>query len=241
MTEKLFGTPIDESGVRGYFAKPGGGPAPLVIVFMEIWGVNDHMRLVCEKLAGFGFAAFALDFYDGVVFDPRAGFEPAAAKLKSLGDEAIMDALARAMGFFKTRKDVVTDRLGVIGFCNGGRLAFLAATRHPHDIGAAVCFYGGGIDNPQDRLGRSSVLGGVPRLEAPLLLCYGAQDPSIRPDEHARIAEALGSANKRYTLSVFPDVGHAFMDKAGGAEERATEIGWRMARNFLTGTLIEKS
>ncbi len=240
MTEKRFGVPMDESGVRGYFAKPAGGPAPLVIVFMEIWGVNDHVRLVCEKLTSFGFAAFALDFYDGVVFDPRAGFEPAAAKLKSLGDETIMDAFARAISFFKARKDVVADRLGVIGFCNGGRLAFLAATRHPHDIGAAVCFYGGGIDNPQDGLGRSSVLGGVPRLEAPLLLCYGARDPSIRPDEHARIAEALSSANKRYTLSVFPDVGHAFMDKAGGAEAHATEIGWRMTRAFLTGTLIEK-
>lgn len=237
MVEKGFGGPLDESGVRGYFAKPRSGPAPLVIVFMEIWGVNDHMRLVCEKLAGLGFAAFAFDFYDGAIFDARTEYEAAAAKLKSLGDEAIMDAFARTMGLFKTRKDVVADRLGVMGFCNGGRLAFLAATRHPQDIGAAVCFYGTGIDNPKDRLGRSSVLGGVPLLKAPLMLCYGAQDPSIRPDEHARIAEALSGANKRYTLSVFPDVGHAFMDKAGPAEEHATEIGWRMTRNFLTGTL----
>ncbi len=239
MAEKRFGATLHESGVRGYFAKPEGGPAPLVMVFMEIWGVNDHMRLVCEKLAGFGFAAFAIDFYDGEVFDPRAGFEPAAAKLKSLGDEAIMDAFARAVGFFKTRKDVVADKLGVIGFCNGGRLAFLAATRHPRDIGATVCFYGGGIDNPKDRLGRGSVLGGVPHLESPVMLCYGAQDSSITPDEHARIAETLSRANKRYTLSVFPDVGHAFMDKAGAAEERATEVGWRMTRNFFAGTLAE--
>ena len=239
MEGKRLGAPLDESGVRGYFAKPEGGPAPLVIVFMEIWGVNDHMRFVCEKLASLGFAAFAVDFYDGEVFEAGAGLQAAVAKLKSLSDEAIMDAFARALGFFKTRKDVVADRLGVIGFCNGGRLAFLAATRHPQDIGATVCFYGGGIDNPQDRLGRSSVLGGVPHLASPVMLCYGAQDPSITPDEHARIAETLSRANKRYTLSVFPDVGHAFMDKAGAAEERATETGWRMTRNFFANALAE--
>ena len=229
---------LDESGVRGYLVKPAGEPAPLVIVFMEIWGVNDHMRLACEKLAGLSFAAFVLDFYDGALFEP-SDLQGAVARLKVVGDEGVMDAFGRALGLFKTRKDVVADRLGVMGFCNGGRLAFLAATRYPQDIRATICFYGGGIDNPNDKLGRTSVLGGVPRLQAPLLLCYGAKDASIAPDEHARVAEDLSRANKRYTMSVFPDVGHAFMDKTGPAEARATEIGWRMTDNFFTANLAK--
>ena len=91
---------LDESNVRGYLVKPPGGPAPLVVVFMEIWGVNDHMRVVGEKLAGLGFAAFVLDFYDGALFAPP-DIQGAAAKFKAVGDEGVMDAFGRAVGFLK--------------------------------------------------------------------------------------------------------------------------------------------
>lgn len=236
MTAKKLGTFVEESGVRGYLAKPPGEPAPVILVFMEIWGINDHMQLVCEKLAGLGFAAFALDFFDGALFAPT-DLQGAIGKLKSLGDQNIMERTGRALDYLKARKDVLATHLGTMGFCNGGRLAFLASATYPRDIRAAVCFYGGGIDNPSDQLGRTSVLSGVPQIEAPLLLCYGAKDGSIKPDEHGRISEALSRANKRYTLSVFPDVGHAFMDQAGPAEAKATTIAWRMVEHFLTGNL----
>lgn len=230
---------VDESGVKGFLAKPAGAPAPVVIVFMEIWGINDHIRHVCQHLAKEGFAAFALDFYDDALF-PETDLEGAVGKLKSLGDQTIMSSVERAISYLKTRKDVLGDRLGVIGFCNGGRLAFLAAGTYPQNIRAAICFYGGGIDNPNDRLGRTSVLGVVPQIQAPLLLCYGAKDSSITPDEHGRISTALSRANKRYTLSVFPDVGHAFMDRSEPAEKRATTVGWRMAAHFLADSLKAK-
>ncbi len=233
--EKL-GAFLQESGVRGYLAKPRGKAAPLVMVFMEIWGINEHMQHVCENLARLGYAAFALDFYDGALYPPT-DLQGAVTKLKSLGDATIMDAFGRALAFFKGRRDVLADQVGVIGFCNGGRLTFLAATTYPEAVKAAICFYGGGIDNPKDMLGRASVLGRVGELKGPVLLCYGAKDQSITPDEHGRIAEALSKANKRYTLSVFPDVGHAFMDKPGGPEAKATEIGWRMTEHFLAGNL----
>jgi len=232
MSEKKFGAFMEEAGVRGYLAKPAGGPAPLIMVFMEIWGINDHMQFVCEKLASMGFAAFALDFYDGALY-ATTDLAGAVGKLKTLSDKGIMGSFAHALNHLKTRKDVLASKLGVMGFCNGGRLAFLASESYPQDVQAAVCFYGGGIDNPQDQLGRTSVLGGVSQIKGKLLLCYGAKDGSITPDEHGRIAEALGRANKRFTLSVFPDVGHAFMDQAGPAEAKATATAWKMAEHFL--------
>ncbi len=234
MDNKKSGTFIDESGVKGYLAKPAGTPAPVVIVFMEIWGINDHIQYVCEHLAKIGFAAFGLDFYDGAVFSP-SDIEGAIAKLKSLGDQAIMASLGRAVDHLKTRTDVRGQGIGVMGFCNGGRLAFLAASSYPRDIRAAACFYGGGIDNPQDRLGRTSLLATIPRIEAPLLLCYGAKDASITPEEHGRISAALSQANKRYTLSVFPNVGHAFMDRPDPAEKVATEEAWQMTSRLFAG------
>ncbi len=237
MSDKKRGGFLEEASVRGYFAKPDGGPAPVVIVFMEIWGINDHMQAVCERLAAHGLAAFALDFYEGALF-PTSDLEGAVGKLKSLGDQAIMESVGRAIGWLKGRKDVRGERLGAIGFCNGGRLTFLAASTYPNDIRAAVCFYGGGIDNPKDMLGRTSVLAGADRITAPLLLCYGAKDSSIGPDEHARIAETLSRAGKRYTMSVFPDVGHAFMDRNGQAEEAATKAGWRMTEHFFGAHLV---
>jgi len=101
-------------------------------------------------------------------------------------------------------------RNAIIGFCMGGRAAFLANAAHGARIAASVSFYGGGIAPAESKGRRKPLLDRVGDLVAPQLLVYGAKDGSIAADEHARLAQALTAAGKRYTLAVFPDAPHAF-------------------------------
>jgi carboxymethylenebutenolidase len=109
-------------------------------------------------------------------------------------------------------------KLGVIGFCVGGRFAFLANARLPNRFKAAVSIYGGSIAPAgSDPFGRTPPIVHAQQLQAPQLLIYANRDPSIPIDEHTRIAQRLATLGKRYVLSVYPDVTHGFC-----CEERAS-------------------
>lgn len=222
------------SELSGYYARPAGrGPFPAVLLFMEAFGLNEHIQDVCKRLASLGYAALAPDFYHGKVF-PYAERERAMAQLKTLDDDQVMAEAGQGLAFLAARAEVADGRLGVIGFCMGGRLAFLTNITHGSRLRGAVSFYGGGIAPRQDPLGRKPLLDRVAELRAPALLLYGAKDGSILPDEHARIAEALSAANKRYTLSVFPNAGHAFFnDQRDSYVAQAATEAWQMTLHFL--------
>ncbi|HEU0196719.1 MAG TPA: dienelactone hydrolase family protein [Nevskiaceae bacterium] len=196
--------------VPGCIARaPGAGPHPGVVVLMEAFGLTPHIRNVCARLASLGYTAAAPDLYRGQRFD-YADLDGVFAKLRTVDD-------ARAVADVSAALDYLTDtegapRCGVSGFCMGGRLAFLAGCRLATRLQAVACFYGGAIAPgvERDRFGRTPPIGETETLQAPLLLVYGGQDPSIAPDEHARVAQRLSTAHKRYTLSVYPGAGHGF-------------------------------
>jgi carboxymethylenebutenolidase len=222
-------------GLTGYYVRPtGAGPFPAVLVLMEAFGLNAYIKSVCDRLAKAGYAALAPDFYHGATFSytDRQG---AIGKLKSLQDSVVMAELGKAIDFLSQRKEVKANRIGVVGFCMGGRLAFLASQTFPTQIKAAVCFYGGGIAAKSDPLGRRSLLEQVSTIQAPILLIYGAEDTSIPADEHSRITLALSEQKKRYVLSVFPNAGHGFAssDRQDSYVPAAAEESWEMTFNFF--------
>jgi carboxymethylenebutenolidase len=133
-------------------------------------------------------------------------------------------------------------RLAIIGFCMGGRLAFLANAVHGDRLAASVSMYGGGIAPAVPRGPRKPLVDRAADLGAPQLLIYGARDASIASDEHARIAKALSDANKRYTLAVLPDAPHAFatFDRES-YHPGAAEAAWRMTFGFFVDTLMQGS
>lgn len=225
--------------LQGYYARPKGeGTYPAVIVFMEGFGLNDFIKFdVCERLAQAGFAALAPDFYHGDVYK-YTDFQGGIAKLKTLNDDTIMAETGMGLAFLANRKEVDFSRLGAIGFCMGGRLAFLANSVHADQLKGTVCFYGGGIAPQQDPFGRPPLLDRVEAMQAPLLLIYGALDNSITPDEHERIAKSLSAAKKRYTLSIFPTVGHGFASvRREGSEGAAAKEAWQITMNFFLQNL----
>jgi carboxymethylenebutenolidase len=203
-------------------------------VIQEAFGVNAFVKATCDRFADRGWFAIAPDYYHGRTFD-YADRENAIAAVNDVVDEVAMRETALAL---TALVDQGARGLGVVGFCMGGRLAFLANATAGDRLGATVSFYGGGIAPPEPKGKRKPLLDRVGELRAPALLLYGAKDASIGAEEHARLARALTDANKRYTMAVFPDAPHAFatFDRDSYREAAATSA-WRLADEFLAAEL----
>lgn len=228
------------TGLEGYVERPkGSGVSPGVVVIMEAYGLTGHIQNVCKRLAGAGFVALAPDHFHGVVI-PYSDPQAAMAKIATLDDGQLVKEVAQCLDWFDQQADVKRGAYGIVGFCMGGRLAFLSNCRLPSRLQAAVSFYGGAIAPgvSPDRFGRVPPIGEADKMLAPLFLGYGADDQGIPGDEHARIAKTLTDLKKRYLLSVYPGAGHAFL-----CEERqnyAPEVepaAWREAIEFLHANL----
>lgn len=224
------------AGLEGYAALPKGtGPFPGVLIFMEAYGITGHIRGVCDRLAQAGIAALAPDFFHGELI-AYTDAQAAMAKIPTLKDEVLLQECAAGLDWLTAQKAARRESLGVMGFCMGGRLAYLCNCRFPGRLKATVAFYGGGIapEGGVDRFGRTPPLGETAAMQAPLLLGYGADDQGITPAEHARVVSALSAAKKRYALNVYPGAGHAFLcEERSNYAPAAAEIAWRDAVDFL--------
>jgi carboxymethylenebutenolidase len=202
---------------------------------MEAYGLTGHIQNACKRLAEAGFVALAPDHFHGDIV-PYADSAAAMAKISGLKDETLVKEVAQCLDWFGTQANVKHGAHGIIGFCMGGRLAFLSNCCLPTRLQAAVSFYGGAIapGADPDRFGRTPPISETARMKAPIFLGYGADDQGITGEEHARIAKALSDAKQRYVLSVYPGAGHAFL-----CEERANyapavaEQAWPDAIAFL--------
>ena len=223
--------------LTGYVAR-GRPSAPGIVVIQEAFGVNDFVKATCDRFAATGYCAIAPDYYHGRTFD-YADRANAIAAVDAIDDELAMRETALALDAL-VENGARGDRLAVIGFCMGGRLAFLANATLGQRLAASVSFYGGGIAPPEPKGRRKPLLDRVPDITAPALLVYGAKDGSIGPEEHARLASALTAANKRYTLAVFPDAPHAFatFDRESFSEAAAIAA-WRATDDFLDAALLD--
>jgi carboxymethylenebutenolidase len=241
MTAKGKTVQLDK-GLAGYYVKPNGqGLFPAVIVIMEAFGLNDYIKSVCDRLAKAGYAALAPDFYHGALY-PYTDIKGAIAKLKTIKDDVAMAELGKGVAFLSSQREIKKGGVGVMGFCMGGRLSFLANAAHADHVKAAISFYGGGIAAMPDPLGRANLLDQVNKINAPMMLMYGAEDQSIPVEEHQRIALALSQAKKRYSLNVFPKAKHGFFsDRRDSYNADASAEAWAMTLSFFDRFLKGKT
>ncbi len=218
-----------------YVARPdGAGPFPGVVVLMEVFGLKRHIQQACDRLAEAGLVAVAPDIYHGRTYD-YSDMDEALAQLRRLDDGAVMDETRTTLDWLGEQSTVDADRLGVMGFCMGGRLAFLAAARHADRLGAAVCFYGGGIaPDGEDRFGRVPPISEAGAIKGAVFLGYGADDQSIDAGQHGRITATLSGLKKRYSLAVYPGAGHGFLcEERRSHAPAAAARAWPEAIDFL--------
>ena len=223
--------PVAGGSMGGYLARPeGDAPLPAVLVFMEIFGINEHIRDVTDRVASAGYLALAPDFFHRSGAGAEFEYDDAgmAAGMKLLGnlvaDEIIADSKA-ALDFLRGRSDVRGDRIGACGFCIGGHMTYLTACET--DIQAAASFYGGGIAAPQGLGGGPSTVSRTSGITGRILCLFGGKDAMIPPDHVETIRKALEAAGTSHEVVVYPDADHGFnCDRRASFHKASSDDAW---------------
>ena len=208
MRTQTIELPTADGGMPTYEAVPDEPARAAVIVIQEAYGVNDYIERVARDLADAGYHAVAPNLFHRTdcLTVPYGDMKRAIEMIQTLTDDselADVDAAIAHLGGagFDDR------RIGIVGFCMGGRVTFLACARRA--IGAGVGFYGGAIVSGwPPKL--ASLIGEAPTMKAPWLGLFGDQDQSI-PVEHVEpLQEALKAAPVETEIVRYPNAGHGF-------------------------------
>lgn len=192
-----------QPGFSAYLARPAGTPKAGVVVLQEIFGVNVSMRAAADWLASEGYAAIVPDLFwrqqPGVELDPAnpSDRDVATRLMQGVDLASALDDAAAAATFI--RGAVKTSFVGAIGYCFGGKLAFLSATGSAIDV--AISYYGVAIQSSLDR---------VADLRVPLLLHIAAEDHLCPPEAQVQIRAAMAGRPGLVSIMDHPGVGHAF-------------------------------
>jgi carboxymethylenebutenolidase len=209
-----------------HVARPAAeGRYPAIIVIMEAFGLNKHIKSVSERIAGEGYVTLAPDLYYrfGSPTVAYSDIAKAIEHLKQLDWNKVSAEVGACVSHLKGRSDVRADRIGITGFCMGGLVAFTAATAHPDDIKAAVSFYGGGIaaDTTSAPINRAD------RIKAPVLALWGETDQMIPLDQVKRVEETMRRLGKTFDSKVYPGAGHGFFcDERGSYHAASAKDAW---------------
>ena len=197
-----------------YRATPSKVPAAGIIVLQEIFGVNAFVRSVCDELAAAGFLAVAPDLFwrqernVNLSSETPEGRERGLKLMHGLNENLAVSDATDALAYMRSLREC-TGKVGVLGYCLGGKLAYLMAARAQVDV--AVSYYGVGIH---------SVLNEASDIRAPMLLHIAAEDQLCPPPAQEQIHRAL-SAVPNVTLRTHQGVGHAFARKGSAAANAA--------------------
>ena len=218
MGQQFTLTTADKHSLGAYRADPQGKAKGAMVVVQEIFGVNHHIRAVCDRLAALGYSAAAPAVFDRFVRDFECGYAPdeianARSYLGNINWEHMMADVAAAQENLKG-----VGPLGVIGFCMGGTASFLAACRLP-GFACSVAFYGGMIGKFAD--------------EKPKCICsghFGEKDESIP----MATVEEIKKKQPQAETYVYPGAAHGFYcDERASYNKGAADLAWSRTQEFL--------
>ena len=229
MSGSTFTIQTADGSFDGYLARPGvDGNGPGVIVIQEIFGVNTGMRELCDALAREGFVALCPDLFwriePGICLTDHSEAEMARAfELYGAVDvDQAVDDIATSIGALRGHEACANGKVGAVGYCLGGLLAYLIAART--DVDAAVGYYGVSI---QERLREAD------RMEAPLMLHIAEEDQFVPKEAQGQIIEALGH-RAQVALHQYPGQEHAFARPGGQHYDAASaDLANERTRTFL--------
>ena len=220
---------MPDGSMPAHLAEPEGeGSHPAVVVLMEAFGLVPHIESVCDRLAAEGYVTVAPDIYYRELPDNKVRYDQlndAIALMQKLDDGRFVADMRATLDDLAARANVNGERLGVTGFCMGGRLAFLSACAFPDRISAAAPFYGGGITGHLDQ---------AESIQAPLYLFFGDEDAFIPREQVDQIAARLRELGTDYKLKSYPGAAHGFFcDQRESHEPKAAEDAWSELRSFF--------
>lgn len=226
--------PAGSESVPAYCARPAGnGPFPVVLVVSEIFGVHEYIQDVCRRLAKLGYLAIAPQLFQRQGDPSRVDsiavlMETIIAKVPDAQVLADLDACSA----WAARNGGDAARLGITGFCWGGRITWLYCAHNPA-VKAGVAWYGRLVGKVSDLTPRHP-LDLAPDLKAPVLGLYGGQDPGIPPETVEQMRSALKMAGKASEILVYPEAPHAFhADYRPSYRPDAAADGWRRLQDWF--------
>lgn len=217
-------------------APAGDGKKPALLVIMEVFGVNAHMKDVTQRFAKEGYVSVSPDLYyrleKRVV--PNNDLQGAFALRATLYDTKIVEDLNRAITYLKGRADVNPNKIGIIGYCFSGKVSWLGACQCP-GLAAASLYYGGGIAGGER--GEKSPVEPVTlgdKIKVPLQCVWGEEDQGISKEARDKIEAALKANKVNHEWHVYKGAGHAFFcdDRPSYHEASAKDI-WPKTLGFF--------
>jgi carboxymethylenebutenolidase len=226
-TKKVSLKVSDGSEMGAYVSIPEGkGPFPGVIVFQEAFGVNQHMRNVCDRIAKEGYIAIAPALFHRSAGDaefPYGDFNLVMPHFQAITPEGLSADIKACYDWLKGQPEVIHGKLGTIGFCLGGRVSFLANAILP--FSACVSYYGGSLHTIADK---------AAEVHAPHLFFWGGLDKHILPEHVETVVNAMKKAEKPFINVVISYADHAFScDDRPNYNADAAKEAWAMSMAFF--------
>ncbi len=222
------------SGYSGYLSLPQSGSGPGMLVVQEIFGVNSHIREVADLYAAAGFVALAPDAFWRAQPRVELGYTPddiqkGMALVQKCGREEIVEDMLEAADALKALRQC-TGKIGVVGYCMGGFIAFKLASRNAVDV--AVGYYGGGISQSLDE---------AKNVRCPIMLHFGEKDNHIPMDEVNKIKDALrGQADA--SVFIYAGADHGFnCDQRPSYNRQAAMLAFGRSMVLCNRVLLEKT
>jgi carboxymethylenebutenolidase len=212
----------------GYLAVPAGEKGPATIVLQEWWGVEEHIRSICDRFASEGFFALAPDLYDGETAE-----QPDAAQqlMMAMSMDQVTSEMCGAAKHLQGLDGCEGRGVGSVGFCLGGGLSVWAAAECP-EIAAAVSFY---YVLPHGKPDFS-------RIHAPVLSHFAGADQFISLEESKALEQEMRAAGVDVRSHTYEGAGHAFvndLNRLGTYDREAADLAWERTVEFLRGALLD--
>jgi carboxymethylenebutenolidase len=226
--------PVKDGEIPAYRALPEKGRSfPVALVVQEIFGVHEHIKDICRRFAKLGYLAVAPELYarQGDV-SGMTNFQDIISKVVSkVPDAQVMSDLDAAVAWAGKNKGN-TAKLGVTGFCWGGRIVWLYAAHNPK-LDAGVAWYGRLVGQPSE-LQPKHPIDVAAQLKAPVLGLYAEKDSGIPLDSVEKMRAALKAANSKSEIVVYPGAQHGFhADYRPSYSKEAAQDGWKRLQEWF--------
>lgn len=239
---EMIGVEHGNGTMGAYVARPSGTEKlPGVLLLMEVFGVNEHIRSVADRIAAAGYVVLAPDLFHrtapGIELQyDEAGLGKGIELMSQVQAGELISDLRAAMDALSARPDVDGGRIGVMGFCFGGHAAYLAACELP--VQAAVSFYGGGVAGDPLPGTTESTLARTGKIQGQILCLFGENDDYIPLEQVEAVRGALEAAGVIHEVVVYPGTGHGFFcDVRDSYDTDAAADAWNRVKRIFGDAL----
>jgi carboxymethylenebutenolidase len=227
--------PVADGTIPAYRAMPAtGGPFPVVLVVQEIFGVHEHIKDICRRFAKLGYMAVAPELYarQGDVSQIADVQEVMTKVVSKVPDAQVMADLDAAVNWAEKSGKGDVNKLGITGFCWGGRIVWLYAA-HSARLKAGVAWYGRLVGQAND-LTPKYPIDLVSALKAPVLGLYGGADSGIPTESVEQMRTALQAAGSPSQIVLYPDTPHGFnADYRPSYRKEQAQDGWKRLQEWF--------